>query len=182
VDEILIIKVIFGILLLLGSLILVLLSFKVYYKYLVQQKKCTSKTKGIIKKYTLSSRGGENSGVHLPVVSYVVNNEVYKVIGPEYRSYKIITKSNPFAKNNMEFEEIKDTLIIYRQSNSVVEICKNPLEKLYPLNSTIDVYYNPNKPKQSYVLRYCNKKWMFYLTFSSALVLLIIDFCILFLL
>lgn len=178
-SEILIIKIVFGILLSIGSLVLFVLAFKLFYKYIIQEKRCSIKTKGIIKKYTLSSRGGENSGVHLPVVYYSVNGKEYKVVGPEYRTYKIITKTSPISKNNMEYKEENQVLTINRTINSFVGVYKNPIESLYPIDSDIDVYYDPKNPKLSYVLRYCNKKWAFYLTFCSALLILAIDLIIL---
>ncbi len=178
-SEILIIKIVFGILLSIGTLVLFVLAFKLFYKYLIQEKRCTSKVKGTIKKYTLASRGGENSGVHLTIVFYNVNGKEYKVIGPEYKAYKIITKSSPLNSNNTEYKEENQVLKINRTTNSFVGIYQNPIEKLYPINSEIDVYYDPNKPKLSFVLRYCNKKWVFYLTFCSALFVLIIDLLVL---
>jgi len=181
-NEIVIIKIIFGILLSLGSLILFVLSFKLYYKYLIQEKRCTSKTKGIVKKYTLSSRGGGNSGVHLPIVFYTVNNKEYKVVGPEYKAFKTVSEATPLGKNNMEYEETGQILTINRDSNSFVGIYKNPMSELYPINSEIDVYYDSTNPKLSYVLRYCDKKWLFYLMFFSAILVLIISLLILILL
>ena len=55
--EIIIIKIVFGIMFSIGTLILLVIAFKLYYKYLVQEKRCLKKTKGIVKKYTLASRG-----------------------------------------------------------------------------------------------------------------------------
>ncbi len=179
-EKILIIKIIFGILLSIGSLVLFVLAFKLFYKYIIQEKRCTSKVKGIIKKYTLATRGGENSGIHLPIVFYIVNGKEYKVVGPEYKAYKIIAKNSPISKNEMEYKEENQILEINRTSNSFVGVYNNPMEKLYPINSEIDVYYDSNNPKLSYVLRYCNKKWAFYLTFCSALLILVIDLLILF--
>ena len=150
-SEIFVTKIIFGILLSLGVFVLLFLSFKLFYKYLIQEKRCVSKVKGTIKRYTLVSHGGENSGVHLPIVFYNVDGKEYKVIGPEYKSYKIITKSSPLNSNNMEFKEKNQVLTINRDLNSVVGVCKNPIESLYPIDSDIDVYYDPKKPKLSYV-------------------------------
>ncbi len=178
-SEILIIKIVFGILLSTGTLVLFVLAFKLFYKYLIQEKRCTSKVKGTIKKYTLASRGGENSGVHLPIVFYNVNDKEYKVIGPEYKAYKIITKSSPLNSNNLEYKEENQVLTINRTINSFVGVYKNPIESLYPIDSNVDVYYDPKNPKLSYVLRYCNKKWAFYLTFCSAFLILAIDLIIL---
>jgi hypothetical protein ELI_1006 len=181
-SETLIIEITFGILLSIGSFVLFILAFKLFYKYIIQEKRCTSKVKGITKKYTLATRGGENSGIHLPVVHYIVNGKEYKVVGPEYKAYKIIAKSSPFGKNEMEYKEENQILKINRTSNSFAGVYNNPIEELYPINSEIDVYYDPSNPKLSYVLRYCNKKWLFYLTFCSALLTLVIDLLILFVL
>lgn len=178
-NEILITKIVFGIFLSTGSLVLFVLAFKLFYKYMIQEKRCTSKVKGIIKKYTLATRGGEGSGIHLPIVFYIVNGKEYKVVGPEYKAYIIMNKNSSISKNEIEYTEEKQILKINRTSNSFVGIYRNPIEKLYPLNSEIDVYYDPSNPKISYVLRYCNKKWIFYLTFCSALLILVIDLLIL---
>ncbi|MBE5820850.1 MAG: hypothetical protein E7166_06380 [Firmicutes bacterium] len=181
-SETTIIKIIFGILLSLGALVLFILAFKLYYKYLIQEKRCTAKTKGKIRRYTLASRGGEDSGVHLPIVFYNVNGKEYKVVGPEYRAYKTITKTSPMNKNKMEYQEKGQILTIKRENNSFVAIQRNPIESIFPINSEIDVFYDPSNPKLSYVLRYCNKKNMFYLMLGSALLVLIVDLLNLFLL
>ena len=150
-EEIQIIKIVFGIFLSLGAMVLFLIAFKLFYKYLIQEKKCTNKVKGIVKKYTLASRGGENSGIHLPIVFYTINGKEYKVVGPEYKAYKIINKSTPLNKNSMKYKEEKQVLIINRASNSFVGIYKNPMANLYPIESEVDVYYNPENPKLSFV-------------------------------
>ena len=181
-NDVLVIKIVFGILLSVGSLALFLIAFLLFYKYLVQEKRCTSKVKGVIKKYTLASRGGENSSIHLPVVYYVVNGKEYKVVGPEYKAYKTITKTSLSNKNDMEYEENNQVLKINRTVNSVFSTFSNPIEELYPINSEIDVYYDSNNPKLAYVLRYCNKKWLFYLTFCAGLLTLMIDLYTLFIL
>lgn len=176
-----IIKLIFGIFLTLSSLILFFIAFKFFYKYLIQEKMCTAKTTGTVVKYTNTVRGGENSGVFLPVVQYNVNGKEYKVVGPEYKAYKTITKSSPLGKNETTACYEKDmVLYLNRTENAFIGIYKNPMKDLYPIESKIDVYYCPDKPKLAYVLRYCNKKWAFYLTFVAALLVLINDLFILF--
>lgn len=181
-NEIFIIKIIFGILLSLGAFVLFLLSFLLYYKYLVQEKKCIAKTKGVVKKYTLATRGGENSGVHLPIVYYNVNGKEYKVIGPEYKNYVIITSKSPFRLNQEVYKEENQVLIINKCANSFMELRNHIMEYIYPIGTEIDVFYDPQHPKSSYVLRYCNKKSNFLLMFFSGIQLLIFDLAILFLL
>ena len=175
-DEMEIIKLVFGILLSLGAITLLLIAFKVFYKYLVQEKKCTAKVEGIIRKYTLMNHGG----VFLPVVFYIVNGKEYKVVGPEYKACKIVTRCTPLSENSMEYREENQVLKIYRTANSFVGIHRNPLERLYPRYSAIDVYYDPKNPKLAYVLRFCNKKWMFWLMFCCAVFVLILDVIIIF--
>lgn len=79
----------------------------------------------------------------------------------------------------MEYKEENQVLTINRTINSFVGVYKKPIESLYPIYSDIDVYYDPKNPKLSYVLRYCNKKLLFYLTFCSALLILMVDLLIL---
>ncbi|HAX53451.1 MAG TPA: hypothetical protein DIW07_12260 [Lachnospiraceae bacterium] len=83
-DDIQVIKIVFGILPAIGGLVLLLIGFMRSYKYLVQERQCTAKTTGTVTSYTLASRGGEDSSVHLPVVAYTVNGKEYKVIGPAF--------------------------------------------------------------------------------------------------
>ena len=174
-----IIKLVFGIMLSLGSAVLFALAYALYYKYLVQEKRCSSKTKGVVGKYTLASRG---SGIFLPVVFYNVKGKNYKVVGPEYRWYKTVTRKSPLESNTMEFDAKGQSFITNRTVNSAVGIYRNPMRTLYPLSSEIDVYYDPNNPKLAYVLRYCNKKWNFYALLFSAVFVLVADLLILFVL
>ena len=162
-QEIQIIKIVFGIFLTIFSVVLFIIAFKIYYKYLIQEK-----------------RGGEHSGVHLPIIYYIVNGKEYKVTGPEYKSYKTVTTSSPLESNSEgEYkEDERQRLIIKQKVNSFISIYKNPMEKIYPIGSEIDVYYDENNPKLAYVLRYCNRKWTFWLIFLSGLFTLVLDMAI----
>lgn len=181
-DEILVTKIIFGILLTVGSFVLFLLSYLLFYKYIVQEKRCTAKTKGVVRKYTLAYRGGENSGVHLPIVYYNVDGKEYKVVGPEYKGYVIVTKKSPENKNEEAYKEENQVLHINRCANSFVEVRTHLMAHIYPVGMELDVFYDPKKPKLAYVLRYCNKKWAFYLTFFAGTALVVINLLMLVLL
>ena len=100
-----IIKLVFGILLTAGAVVLFVLTFALYHKYLVQEKRCTQKIKGTVQRYTLFRYGGERSGTFLPVVFYHVDGKQYKVVGPEYRIYKEMVKTTPWSENNAQFTE-----------------------------------------------------------------------------
>ena len=174
-DEIQTIKVVFGIFLSVGAAVLFLIAFKVCYKYLIQEKKCTAKTTGTVVRYTTAARGGDGAAVCLPVVSYEVGGKIYKAVGPQYKGYVTTSKSTPWSENNYGCYEKNQVLHIDRSVNSMFGYSRNPMEQLYPVHSNIDVYYCPENPKLSYVLRYCNNKWEFWLTFLSACAVLIID-------
>ena len=111
---------------------------------------------------------------------------VNKRISIDVEKYSYEEIQNQLKENgldeSMEYKEENQILKINRTSNSFAGVYNNPIEELYPINSEIDVYYDPSNPKLSYVLRYCNKKWLFYLTFCSALLTLVIDLLILFVL
>lgn len=123
--------------------------------------------------------GGEHSGVHLPIVYYEVKGTEYKVTGPEYKSYRTVTTSSPLESNSeVKYkEDEKQRLIIKQKVNSFISIYKNPMEKMYPLGSEVDVYYDESNPKIAYVLKYCNRKCAFWLIFSG-LFTLILDIAI----
>ena len=178
-NDIEIIKLIFGIMLSVGAIVLFVLAYKLSYKYLIQEKRCSSNVKGIVKKYTFASRG---NGIFLPVVFYNVNGKEYKVVGPEYKLYKTVTKKSSVSKNEMDFEEKDQIFTIKRTVNAYGSIYRNPMKELYPLSSEVDVYYDPSNPKLAYVLRYCDKKWTFYALFFSAVFVLVIDLFVLFVL
>lgn len=174
-SEIEITKLIFGIFLSVFGIVLIFLAFLLFYKYLVQEKRCISKVKGIIKRYSFVSYGG----LRLPIVYYMVDGKEYKVKGPEYKWIITKTKSTPTSKNKVDYKVKGQSLIINCEVNSIVSVYKNPFYEKYPLNSEIDVFYDPNNPKLAYVLRYCDKKFCFWIMLISGIVILIIDIMIL---
>ena len=111
---------------------------------------------GWLKKYTLDAKGGENSSVCLQVIYYDVDGKTYKVIGPEYKGYIIKSISSPSMENKVEGHEEKEKLIINIDKNSIIGISKNPMEKLYPIGSKVEVHYYLANSKLSYVIRFFN--------------------------
>lgn len=178
-DEITVIKIVFGILLGLGGMVLLILAFALGWKYMVQEKRCTAKASGTVFRYAY---GSKNGGVRLPVVRYTVDGREYKVTGPQYKAYVSVSKTSPTAENTQEYSEDNQVFKVRNTNNSFVGIVKNPMSELYPLGSQIDVFYDPQKPKLAYVLRYCNLKYIFWVLFSGAVLVWLIDLLILLLL
>ena len=167
-----VIKIIFTTLLLSGSCILFLLAYLLFYKYLIQEKKCVTKTKGKVIRYSQIKYG---EGVHPPVVEYFVGDKRYKVVGPEYKGSITKTTLSTFGENrNTRFEETESQILrITKYQNSAVTRYSNPLEEKYPIGSEVDVYYCPYKPKLAYVERYCNQKFWFWIMAGVSMVLII---------
>lgn len=167
----------FGIYLTVFGAVLMFLAFAVFYKYLIMEKRCSAKVKGVVKGYRCVS----DNGIALPVVYYTVNNQEYKVVGPEYSWYVTKSITTPFSKNTMSYEEKPNgVFVVNRTSNSFFGVQQNPIAELYPINTELDVFYDPNKPKLAYVLRCPKRKWMFYLTFFSAIFVWIMNLVFIF--
>lgn len=179
-ESIITIKIIFGILLSIASFVLILLAYLLFYKYLIEEEKCTKKTKGTVKRYTLINYGGEHNNIHLPVVYYEVNGRQYKVVGPEYKVYINSIKISPKLKNSSSIEENNQFLYTKKVGNTILEIKTNPIEKMFPIGTKLDVYYYEKNPKIAYVIKYCNKKWMFYFLLVTGIIIFIFDLFIVF--
>ena len=165
-----IIKLVFGLFLGVGGGVLLLLAFTVGYRYLVLEQRCTCRTNGTVTGYSAVCYGGENSAVHLPVVRYTAEGREYRVTGPRYRGYVSRTVSTPFAQNAFRCYEKNEVLYIERSRNSIIGVSANPLAEQYPLGSPLPVWFDPQKPQRSYVLRCPDNRWIFWLLFLFGLV------------
>lgn len=126
-------------------------------KKLFKENRCTCHTIGKIIRYS----NVNYNGIHLPLVVYYVNNKQYNVIGPRFKSTIVTRISNPFSKINSKIESnltdrqnLPKALKVKIYKNSLFSTTESPLTKIYPINSEVDVYYNPNKPKEAFVERY----------------------------
>lgn len=134
-----------------------------FYKYVVQKERCTEKTIGTVVKYTFAAHGADG-GIHLPIVRYSVRGREYHVVGPQYRAYRVVTRRSPsLTHRDVSAYEEDGVLHITREANAWIGMYKNPMRSLYPIGSELPVYYCPENPRLAYVLRYCDRKWMFYL-------------------
>ena len=119
-------------------------------------KRCTERTEGVIIRYSYALY----NGISLPVVEYTVDGNQYKVVGPKFRSAILNTISTPFGSivsdvkmDNFEDGEIPQVLRYKIYRNSFISLTKSPLEEHFPVGSKVAVYYDPKKPKYSFVAR-----------------------------
>ena len=134
----------FAIFILIGLIFLILsLIFKKKDKKTVKQ--CTLTTKGKVIKYTLWN----NNGVHFPIVEYIVNDTKYN---QRLKYGWIVNKSSSFNKIKTEVEnDVKEGNLVI---NSNAHISTNALKEHFPVGTELDVFYNPQNPDKSYVMRF----------------------------
>ena len=134
----------FAIFILIGLIFLILsLIFKNKDKKMVKQ--CTLTTKGKVIKYTLWT----NNGVHFPIVEYIVNDTKYN---QRLKYGWIVNKSSSFNKIKTEVEnDVKEGNLVI---NSNAHISTDALKEHFPVGTELDVFYNPQNPDKSYVMRF----------------------------
>lgn len=128
----------------LGGLGVVFLIIGFIVKNIITRKldRCTIKTVGEIVGY--SSRG---NGVSLPVVQYEVNGRPYK----GKLIYRAVFRKKSFHYKESEVTSHKFDQSLHIKQNSLISI--NVMQKLFPMGSPLDVYYNGEKPKENFVQR-----------------------------
>ena len=134
----------FAIFILIGLIFLILsLIFKNKDKKMVKQ--CTLTTKGKVIKYTLWN----NNGVHFPIVEYIVNDTKYN---QRLKYGWIVNKSSSFNKIKTEVEnDVKEGNLVF---TSIAHISTDALKEHFPVGTELDVFYNPQNPDKSYLMRF----------------------------
>lgn len=127
-------------------------------------KRCSVRTRGTIVRYS----SVRYNGFSLPVVKYMVDGNEYTVVGPHFKAGVIKNFSAPWnnpmteqESNIQGSEPLPDVLKVSRKSNSFVSMTHSPLMERYPVGGTVDVYYDPRKPKRAYVERYAGTMQFF---------------------
>ena len=129
---------------------------KLVFSGYLDDKKCTEKTEGKIIRYS----NVLYNDVSLPVVEYTVDGNQYKVVGPRFLSSVSKTVATPLNSVVSEVKledfdngEIPQVLRYQVRRNSFISVTKSPLMERFPIGGKVTVYYDPNKPKLSYVER-----------------------------
>ena len=127
------------------GLILLIVSLILKNKDKKMAEQCTMMTKGWVIKYTLWN----NNGVHFPIVEYVVNDTKYN---QRLKYGWVVKKSSSFNKIRTEVEnDVKDGNLVIKSN---AHISTNALKEHFPVGTELDVFYNPQNPGKSYVMRY----------------------------
>ena len=127
------------------GLVFLLISLIFKYKSSNTIKKCNQVVKGKVIKYTLWG----NNGVYFPIVEYLVNNISYT---QRLKYGWIVSKSSSF--NNVKSEVNNNVEDANLNISKNAHLSTNVLKDKFPIGTEVDVYYNPEAPKESYVLRF----------------------------
>lgn len=127
-------------------LLLFLVSGGFFYLYLRERNRACQATTSVIGEVIGHARG---RGL-VPVVQYQVDGKDYKM-SLEYRA--VVTVSTPFKspKAQSPFDPLAERIVINRNSLASYSVF---MKEWFPIGSHLTVYYNPNRPKESYVERY----------------------------
>ena len=146
-----------GLFILFFSIICWLCAYIFGFRKLTKEERCTMSTVGKVIRYSAIQYGG----IHIPLVEYSVNGKKYKVAGPKFLSGSVTTVSTPFENINAQFEtnlttrdHLPKKLQVRVRKNSGISINTSPLNELYPVDSSVDVHYNPKQPKDAFVQRF----------------------------
>lgn len=120
-------------------------------------RRCSVHTTGTVIRYSTIQYGGES----LPVAEYTAGGRRYEVTGPKFRGYIRTTAFTPAGSvaadtdsNLTTREELPLTLKVKTRRNSFGSVYVSPLARLYPVGSSVDIYYNPDRPKEAFVQRF----------------------------
>ena len=140
-------------LMIVGGLGVILVLLGVTFNIIVkrQNKLCTKKTDGIIKQY-----GFPGNGRVYPIVEYFVNGTCYKA-KKKFRGIKTTQLSGvPVPMKSEVYEDEKGWLHV---KTGAIANLHQLAEQLWPINSKMTVYYNPNNPKKCYIDRPISKRF-----------------------
>lgn len=136
----------------------------VFY-YLSKRKKelCTAKVTGCVEDYSFMSY----NGLSLPVVGYWVRQSYYWAVGPHFQSCRYVTVSTPSSclvtgqhYNLLDRKYLPDSLIIYRNKNSLFSLTSSSLLDLFPLvlaSMFTTIHLSQSSPTSIDILRFCPK-------------------------
>ena len=61
---------------------------------------------------------------------------------------------------------------IERSRNSIIGVSRSPMAEQYPVGTVLRVWFDPQRPQRSYVLRCVDNRWVFWLLLLCGVVLL----------
>lgn len=134
----------------------VLYYFRVYRKKGLKNR-CSDMTFGEVVRYSHIAY----NDIHLPVVHYKIDGQIYEVVGPKFSGVMSTTVTTPFTNTKTNFESnftdrdhLPQVIKIKYHKNSVISVTESPLKELYPIGAKdVKVFYNPDKPHESFVER-----------------------------
>ena len=165
-----ILALVFGVLLTIGGVVLLFLAFKIGWKYMVQEKRCTAKTTGVVRKY-----GASSGGVSATIVFFEVDGKTYKARSWTPLGETTKTTATPFSQPSQTYKEEENIGKFTFTQNSFVQIKVDSTRRKHPKGTVLEVWYDPKNPKLCYTERYANKKAFFWIFLLGAVIVFAMD-------
>lgn len=160
-------------LMIVGGLGVILILLGVTFNIVVKRKNklCTKKTDGIIKRYGFPGNGGM-----YPIVEYFVDGTCYKA----KKKFQGIIRMQLFGASvkSEVYEDEKGWLHV--KTGAITDL-RQLAEQLWPVNSKMTVYYNPNNPKKCYVDRPISKNFASMILIIAGIVTILLSVLVFFL-
>ena len=104
-------------------------------------KRCCKKTQGTIIKHSYLNTA------FTPIVEYNIDGKSYKT----KRKFEAVIKTKTFWRlYSDEDAYVSDRNFLHIKAGAITNL-SGMAQRLYPLNSILTVYYNPQKPKEAFV-------------------------------
>lgn len=146
-----------AIILLVAIIALSLLTYVMGLRTLGIERRCTGLTEGRVISYSFISY----NDIHLPVVEYTVNGVAYRVVGPKFKATVSSSWRTPTGRvitevrsNLIPGQPLPKVLRLNTRGNSLASAMHSPLAEFYPVGGSARVFFNPNRPKESFVERW----------------------------
>lgn len=108
---------------------------------------CTAVATGVVTDYRFMS--GDNEGI-APVLTYQVNGRRYEVVRRFRRVSSVKVVAPWLPSGEVKLWVTPDDVLHVKYKGSGIMHYDRPARQLWPLGSTMPVYYNPDKPWQAY--------------------------------
>lgn len=153
-----------------------LLAYFLGFRKLGIVKRCTCLTEGRVISYSMI----RYNGISLPVVEYVIDGVAYRVVGPKFKATATSSWSTPTGpvitevrSNLIPGQPLPKVLRLNTRGNSLASAMHSPLAEFYPVGGSARVFFNPDRPKESFVERWAGaEKVMLWVTIPSLFLIL----------
>lgn len=163
----------FGVVCLVASAVLLAVALGCGLRSMLMETRCTERCDGRVVGFSSFPTAHD---LHLPVVAFRVGGKTLHVRGPVFRNYinEVIIDLRggaPHEKTNIVARQsLPQTYRRVVHTRKLGAVTVEPLRRMFPVGSHVDVFYCPSHPTLAYVQRYARRDNLFYLPLIASVV------------